>query len=73
MDEGIKDIHILQESDLEKINDVTGIGRKKLQRWRTEAQVISGGFIIRAHLAKTEKNPPDKNGLWYRIKEWLKD
>ena len=34
LDAGIKDIHMLQEIDLEKIHDVTDIGRKKLHRWR---------------------------------------
>ena len=69
---GIKDYYMLQQADLEKIVGLTGLGKKKLCRWREEAHLLSGKYIIRARLAETEKRDLQKKSIWFRIKEWLK-
>jgi predicted flap endonuclease-1-like 5' DNA nuclease len=69
---GVTNYHILQKTDSETLEKLTGIPKKKLETWRKEAYHLGGGVVITARLAKEPAIPIKKEGLWDRFKDWLK-
>ena len=69
---GIRDHEALRKADLTELEALTGIGRRRLERWLEEADLVQGRTRIRARLAEDTERVIEKKSLWQRIKEWMK-